>query len=128
VARAFDAFVVEIKCHLGSAIPLIGNHEDFLSDFRLELSPDFFHGARGRFPAADAVRRIAVMRERDIQGAQEIGVHGQQTQAESKQDAHVKKAADGAARFQAFGPKGRRQHSEADERQHVPIRRGLVVK
>jgi hypothetical protein len=47
VTRAFDAFLVEVKSHLGGAIALIGNHENFLSDFRLELGPDLFHGAGG---------------------------------------------------------------------------------
>jgi hypothetical protein len=68
-----------------------------------------------------------MVRERDIQRAQEIRVHGKQTQAEAEQQPDVKKAPGSTAAFQPFSPKRSREHRQADESEHVPIGRGLVV-
>lgn len=68
-----------------------------------------------------------MMREGQVHGAQEIGVRGEQTHREAQQDRHGKKSRCGAVRFQTFRPESGCQNSQADKREHIPVRRRLVI-
>ena len=67
------------------------------------------------------------MRERQMQRAEQIGIHDEQAAGKTKHESDGKKPADETGRLEAFRPKRSGQHGEAEEREHVPVRRRFVV-
>src|ERR1041385_497365 len=67
------------------------------------------------------------MWERQIQAAQQIGIHRKETAGEPDHDSDRQKATRKRGGFEAFAPERRRQNREADEGEHVPVRRSLVI-
>src|SRR5438874_2121465 len=126
MVRRSRTFVMQIKGDFRCPGTIVRNQEQFLTELVFPLAAKFFNRVGGRFPAAQAITRIAAPQTQSGR-TQQLGIECERTHQKSDSESSASGIPEPVVLVKTIAPEVHRQESETDKAKRIPVRRGHLV-